>query len=372
MCVSPTDRHDQKVISPTSYSTEVFFSDTSTPSSPHPTGASIFVSSPFSGRLKHSHSWGTLSPKGLKPRCGRGLSSVEESAEWVEKEVEMHFSAPPEHLNFYKRTRPAKDSRELSSPKKTEETFPKAKEQHHTPKEAESQAQEGTPSASRTAKSRTRTGSTSSRMSPQAWQQVAPTLQHADHQQAPLRRLKDSFSRESLDHEKKNGKAGNIEIRRYSQERETDARGERTRPGHEQEGFKRRTGGESQHHRTSPHVVREAGKGAGKDSKLRDTNEKTTEARNLSKEASNKRDSLLTLKDTLRRKGSVVSQREAKGREETFSHSKEVNAKDGTVASVNSIPETLPSPKGPLSPGPWKVPSSAKILSQAEVLRDPL
>lgn len=284
----------------------------------------------------------------------------------------MHFSAPPEHLNFYKRTRPTKDSRELSSPKKTEEIFPKAKEQHHTPKEAESQAQEGTPSASRATKSRTKTGSSSSRMSPQAWQQVASTLQHADHQQAPLRRLKDSSSRESLDQEKKNGKGGNIEIRRYSQKRETDTRGARTRPGHEKDSFKRRTEGESQHHRTSPHVVREAEKAAAKDLRLRDTNEKAAEARNLSKEASNKRESLLTHKDTLRRKRSVFSPTEAKGRADTFSYSKEVNAKDGTVASVNSIPETLPSPKGPLSPGPWKVPSSAKILSQAEVLRDPL
>lgn len=370
MCASPTGQHDQNLISPTSYSSEVFFSDPSPLSSPYPTGASIFVSSPFSGRLKHSHSWSAISPKGLKPR--RGLSSVEESGEWAEKEVEKRFSASPEHMNFYKRTRPTKDSRELSSPKKTEETFPKAKEQHHTPKKTESQAQEETSSRNRTSKTRTKTRSTSPRKSPQAGQQVAPTLQHAEHQQDPLRRLKDSSSRESLDHEKKNGKGGNLEIRRYTQEREMEARGERTRPGREQESFKRRTEGETQHHRISPHAVRETEKGAGKDSRQREANEKATEVRNASKETNSKRESLLTYKDIWRRKGSVVSPREVKGREDTFSHSKEVSSEEGIVASINSVRETLQSPKGPLSPGPWKVPSSAKILSQAEVLRDPL
>ncbi|XP_044026154.1 membrane-associated guanylate kinase, WW and PDZ domain-containing protein 3 isoform X2 [Siniperca chuatsi] len=366
-------QHDQKVISPTSYSREVFFSDTSPLSSPYSPGASIFVPSPFSSKLKHSRSWSTLSPQGLKPRS-RGLSSVEESGEWADKEVESLSPTSPEHMNFYKRTRPTKDSRELSSPKKIGETFPKAKEQHHSPKKTESQAQEETLSRNRMSQTQTKTRSTSPKKPPQAGQQVASTLPRAEHQQGPQRRLKDSSSRESLDHENKNGKGGNLEIKRYTQGREMEGRGERTRPGREQESFKRRVVGESHHHRTSPHAVRESEKGTGKDSGQRDPNGKykSTEERNTSKETTNKRESLLSFKDIWSRKGSVVLPREAKGRKDTFSYSKEVSSKEDFVASINSIPGTLQSPKGPLSPSPWKLPSSAKILSQAEVLRDPL
>ncbi|XP_056260268.1 membrane-associated guanylate kinase, WW and PDZ domain-containing protein 3-like isoform X1 [Seriola aureovittata] len=354
-------QHDQKLISPTSYSREVFFSDTSPLSSPYPTGASIFVSSPFSSKLKHSHSWSTISPQGLKPRSSRGLSLVEESGEWAEKKVERLSPASAEHMNFYKRTRPTKESRELSSPKKTGETFPKAKEQHLSPKKTESQAREETLSRSRMSQTHTKTQSTSPRTSPQAGQPVAPTLQRAERQQGPQRRLKDSSSRESLNHEKKTDKGGNIEIRRYTQGGETEGRGEGIRP----ESFKRREVGQSHRHRTSPQV-RESEKGAGKDSGRRDANGKgkPTEDRNRSKETINKRESLLSFVERSR-KGSVLSPRETKGRQED-------GTKEDFVASINSFPGTPQSPEGPISPGPWKVPSSAKILSRAEVLRDPL
>lgn len=365
LCASLAGQHDQKRISPTSYSREVFFSDTSPLSSPYPTGASIFVSSPFSSKLKHSRSWSTTSPQGLKPRS-RGLSSVEEIGEWADKEVERLSPASLEHMNFYKRTRPTKDSRELSSPKKTGETFPKAKEQHNTPKKTESQAQEETLSKGRTPQTQTTTRPTSPRKCPQAGQQVTSTLQRSEHQQGPQRRLKDSSSRESLDQEKKNGKAGNLEMRRCTQGRETEGRGERSRPDREQESFKRRAAAESRHHRTSSQRESE------KDSRQRDAHGKSADDRNASNEAINRRESLLSFKDKWSRKGSVVSPREAKGREDTFSYSKDVSSKEGGVASVNSVPGTPQSPKGPLSPGPWKVPSSAKILSQAEVLREPL
>lgn len=295
---------------------------------------------------------------------------MEESAEWAEKKVERLPFSSLEHVNFYKRTRSTKGSREQSSPKKTEETFPKAKEQHHTPKKAESQTQEETQSRNRASKKQTKTQSTSPRKSPQAAQQVASTLLHTEHQQHSMWRLKDSSSRESLDHEKTNGKGGNLETRRYTQGREMEARGERIRPGHEQKSFNRRAEGESQHHRISPHTVREPEKGAGKDSRQRETNVKAKEE-NTSKEPNHKRESLVTSKDTWRTKVSVVSPRETKAKD-TFSYSKEVGSKEGIGASMNSIPETLQSPKGPLSPGPWKVPSSAKILSEAEVFRDAL
>ncbi|KAG7226750.1 hypothetical protein INR49_014099, partial [Caranx melampygus] len=250
-----SSQRDQKLISPTSYSREVFFSDTSPLSSPYPTGASIYVSSPFSSILKHSHSWSTVSPQGLKPHSSsRGLSSVEESGEWAEKKVERLSPASAEHLNFYKRTRPTKDSRELSSPKKPGETFSKAKEQHHSPKKTDSQAQEVTLSRNRMSQIHSRTQSTSPRTSPQTGQQVALALQRAEQQQGPQRRLKDSPSRESLIYEKKNGKGGTIEIRRYTQGREMERRAERIRP----ESFKRREVGESLHHGTSAHLVRES------------------------------------------------------------------------------------------------------------------
>lgn len=289
---------------------------------------------------------------------------MEESGEWAEKKVERLSPASAEHLNFYKRTRPTKDSRELSSPKKTGETFSKAKEQHHSPKKTDSQAQEATLSGNRVSQIHTRTQSTSPRTSPQTEQQVALALQCVEQQQGPQRRLKDSPSRESLTHEKKNGKGGTIEIRRYTQAREMERRAERFRP----ESFKRREMGESLHHRTSPHLVRESENGTGTDSGRRDANGKgksPTGDRSISKEAIGKQESLLSPKDKCSRKGSVVSPKEAKGR-----HMDGRN-KD-LVASINSIPGSPQSPEGPISPGPWKVPSSAKILSRAEVLRGPL
>lgn len=360
MCASPTGQHDQKVISPSSFSGEVFISDTSPLSSPYPTGASIFVSSPFSGRLRHSHSWSNITPKGLKPRSSRALSSVEESGEWAGGDAHTPSSASPKHMVFYKRTRPT----ELSSPKKPEETLPEAKEQHRTPKRTESQARGE--SRNRTSSTRTKTQPTSPGKSPQAGQQ-------AEHHQHPLRRCKDSPSRDCLDHNKKNGKAGNPAIRECLQGREIEARGERTRPGRELESVQRWPEGDSQRDRMSPHAGRESQKGAGKDSRQSDANKKAAEDGNMSKDANYRRESLLADKDIWRRKGSVVSPREAKGREGTLSfHSKEINSKGGIVAPISCIPEALQSPKGPLSPGPWKVPSSAKILSEAEVLVYPL
>lgn len=374
ICTSFTGQHDQKLISPASYSGEVFFSNTSPPSSPYPTGASIYVSSPYSSKLKHSHSWSTLSPQGLKPRSSRVLSSVEESSEWADKEVERLSPATLEHITFYKRTRPAKDSRELSSPKKTGETFPKAKEQHQSPKKTDSQAQEVTLSKNRMSQMQTKTQSASPRNSPQTGQQVASSLQRVEHQQGPQRRLKDSSSKESLNHEKKNCKEADLESRRGTQGREMEGRGGGTRSGRQKESFKKRVVGESQHHRTSPHTFMESEKGTGEDSGQRDANGKSkhTEGRNASKETINKRETLSSFKDMLRRKGSVVSPREAKGREDTLFYSKEDISKEDFVASINNIPGNPKSPKGPISPGSWKMPSSAKILSQAEVLRDPL
>ncbi|XP_028261978.1 membrane-associated guanylate kinase, WW and PDZ domain-containing protein 3 isoform X2 [Parambassis ranga] len=362
-------QHDQKLISPASYSGEVFFSDTSPLSSPYPTGASTIVSSPFSSKLKHSRSWTAISPQGCEPRSSRGLSSVEESGEWADKEADRLSPASHEHMKFYMRTRPIKDYRVLSSPKKTGETFPKAKEQHHSPKKTESQAEEATMSRNKIPQTQTKTQSASPRVSSQVGQQGVSTLQRTEHQQGLQRRLKVSHSTESLGHEKRNGEGRNLEIRRYKQGRGVEGRGERTSLGSEQESFKRKMMAESHHHRTLPN--RQSEKVSGKDSGHRDGNDKGKAAddRNAIKGSINKRESLLYFKDIWNRKGSVAPPREAKGRD---SYSKEDRSTEDFVASINSVPVALQSPKGPISPGPWKVPSSARILSEAEVLRDPL
>ncbi|XP_074524453.1 membrane-associated guanylate kinase, WW and PDZ domain-containing protein 3 isoform X1 [Halichoeres trimaculatus] len=356
-------QHDQKLISPASYSGEVFFSDTSSPSSPYPTGASMFVSPPFSSNLKHSRSWSAISPQGPLLRGSRGLSSVEEIGEWADKEVKRPAHASLEHLNFYRRTRPIRDSRELSSPKKTGETFPKAKEQHHSPKKTESQAQDEALSKKRASQKQANTQSTTQRKTVQAGRQVASTLQRTEQQQGPQRRLKDSSSRESLDHERKINKGGTLEIRRHTQGTEVDGRGDRTKSGREQESFQRRVAVDSRHPRNLPHTASPKGTGReGKDARQRDANGKSR-----STETINTRESLY-FKEMLSRKGSVSP----KGTEHINASSKEASVREDFVASINSLPGTLQNLKGPLSPGPWKVPSSAKILSEAEVLRDPL
>lgn len=293
---------------------------------------------------------------------------MEESGQRADKQVERLSPASSEHLNFYRRTRPTKDSRELSSPKKTGETFSKAKEQRHSPKKTESQAQEVTLSRNRMSPTQAKTQSTSPRKSPQAGQLVASTLQHSEYQQHHQRRLKDSSSKESLDHKKKNGKEGNVEIMKYTQEREMEGRRERTRPGLEQQSFKRRVAGQS--HTTSPQTVRESERGRATASGQRDANGKgkSTDERKTSKQTISKRESLLPFKDLWSRKGSVVSPRETKGKEDTSSHPKESSRKEDFVASTNYIPGPLQSPKGPISPKPWKIPSSVKILTPA---RDP-
>lgn len=327
----------------------------------------MFVSPPFSSNLKHSRSWSAISPQGPLLRGSRGLSSVEEIGEWADKEVKRPAHASLEHLNFYRRTRPIRDSRELSSPKKTGETFPKAKEQHHSPKKAESQAQDEALSRKRLSQKQANTQSTTPRKTTQAGRQVASTLQRTEQQQGPQRRLKESSSRESLDHEKKSNKGGTLEIRRHTQGTEVDGRGDRTRSAREPESFQRRVAVDARHHGNPPHAASQKERGTGKE--VKDTRQRDANGKSRSTETINKRESLLLpFKEKLTRKGSVSP----KGTEQTNASSKEASVREDFVASTNSLPGTLQNLKGPLSPGPWKVPSSAKILSEAEVLRDPL
>lgn len=300
------------------------------------------------------------------PRRSKVLNSVEESSEWADKGADQISPASYDHVKFYKRTRPIKDSRELSSPKNTGETFPKAKEQHHSPKKTESQQQEAVLSRSGMPQTQTKMQSTNLKKI-QVRQPVISTLQHTEHHQDLHRGLKDSSRRENVGNEKKNGKGGNLEIRTVTHER-----GERTELGH-QEPFKRRVIAEFPRRRTFPNAVKESGKGPGKDSGRRDINDKgqTTKYRNRSRSVIDKTGSWF-FKDIWSRKDSVGSLKEIKEKEGKLSNSKEDGTQTDFVASVNHLPVSPHSLKGSVSPGPWKVPSSAKILSEAEVLRDPL
>ncbi|XP_029907895.1 membrane-associated guanylate kinase, WW and PDZ domain-containing protein 3 [Myripristis murdjan] len=362
-------QRDQKLISPTSFSREVFVSDTSPLSSPFSTGASIFVSSPSSSELKESPRWSTLSPTGLKPRSNRGSGSMEGSGEWAHKQIERLSPTTPEHFTFYKRTRPTKDYKELSSPKKTGETFSKAKEHSHSLKKTESKTQGAEQFKNRRTQTQAKARPMSPRMSPQAG--PALTLQRAEHQQGPPRRLKDLPSRESLNHEKSDCKRVNSEIRKSTQRMEE--RGERSRLACERDNVNKRVVmAESQHHRPIPHTAKQSEKGAGRDSGQRDTagkNKNMEKTTDISKVTMRKRETG-SIKDTRSKTESVVSPKGVKGMDDLFSYCKEDRGKEDSVA-ISSIPGMPQSPKGPISPGPWKVPSSAKILSQAEVLRDP-
>lgn len=315
----------------------MFFSDASLHSPSYPTGAPAFVSPPDSGKLKHSHSCSKITPKGLKPYKsssssgggGRGLSSVEESGEWVK----TLSSVSPKSMNFYKRTR---------DPKKPEELFSKAKEQHCDPKKTEGQGPKEMAGRSRTKMSPTSPGTV-----PQA-----AVLQHLEHRREPLSRSGDSESRPSLK---------GPESRRGP---EAEREGKRTKPGLQQDR-------QAEHYRTScsrhPRQTHTARNSSGTDSRQSQTNPTSREHRTTRNDAE---ESLLTSNGRQRTTGSEVSSRDANVEEHKFFYSKEAGRKRGS--SGNSIPDTLQGIKAPLGPGPWKVPSSAKILSEAEALRDPL
>ncbi|KAK7916720.1 hypothetical protein WMY93_012481 [Mugilogobius chulae] len=354
---------DPKVISPaTSYSGgEVFFSDSSPLSSPYSTsGASVYASSHIPGKLKHSRSWSTsVSPPGLNSSrisTSRPLTSVDEAGEWADNEAEPLSMHKSEQAVFYSRTRPGKDASNLTSPKTSVDT-PKAKEQHPTPKNT-ARVQEVAPIRKKTSPTRTRIKTASiKRTSPPANQQEALSLQQHDRQQA--RGLKDFPSKESLDLEKRNG---NLEIRGLAREMERKGGGERTMVGHKQESFKRRVGGVTHHHRTAQNLNKQRNGDSRRDSGHKDAKMKLSEDNNAARKEIKRESPTSKLKG----KRSVDSPRESKGGD--IFHFKEGSQE----ISAASVPGSPRSPKGPISPGLWKVPSSAKILTEAEVLRDPL
>lgn len=362
-CDSHTGRHDQKAVSPASSSSEVFYSDTSPLTSPFPTTSNL-MSPPFSGKPKHSRSWNNTSPQGLKPRNGRLLSSVEESGEWADQETSSPPTTSPDHKKFYKRTRPIKDFRDVSGLKKTGETVREAKEQNLSLTKTESR--EVTAGRNRISHTNTKIETAKNRKSgtPQSGLQVTSALQRAEHQ----RRLRDSSSKESLSHEKNNGKERSLELRGYTKERQMVQSDGKKRQ--EPERFERRLAGEPQHLRASPRTVRENQKASSKESGQREANGRgrSVEQCTRGKEIVDKKDT----EKTQSTKVSVIQPREAKGRQDVSSHYKDNSSTDDSGTSVNSIPRITLASQGQISPGPWKVPSSARILSQEEIFRDPL
>ncbi|KAM9759379.1 membrane-associated guanylate kinase, WW and PDZ domain-containing protein 3 isoform 2-T2 [Menidia menidia] len=360
------NQRDQKIISPTSYFGEVFCSDTSPQSSPYPTGASVSVPSPIYGKLRHSHSCSTKIQQGRALRRSRGFSLMEGSGEWADKKVDRLSPVSPDHVKFYMRTRPTNDPGEPSSPKITGETLPKAKEQHHSRKKTSSQAQDAVPSRTRMPQLASKSQTAGLKAS-EGGQQVFSTPQHTDHQQGLRGRSKDAASRESLGDEKRKSVSGNPDSRRY-----TLSGGESRRADPERVRFTRRVMGDSPRHRTFSLKVRETEKDKGKDSGHRDVNGqvKPTENSKTTKGTIYKREMLFSQDIDPQRKTHLP--RETKGRKSRTSSSKEDSRKVDFVDSVSGFPVDFQSPKGSLSPGPWKVPCSAKILTEAEVLREPL
>lgn len=363
---SLSDRRHQKLISPKSYSEDVFLSDTSPQTSPYPTGSSVFLSSTLSGKLKHSRSGSTKSLQGHELRHSRGLGSLEETDEWAEKKMNRLSPLLHDQMKFSQRTRSLNDSRELSSPKNTAETFPKAKEQHQSPKKTVSQVEDAMLSRSKLPPMGNTKIQTVNQEKARLRHQAESSLQQMEHQQGHHRRSKNTSSRESLGDENKNDEKGTPQLRRY-----TLGSVKRTRPGLEQESFKR-SEGEFLRHRTMSVTARESETSRNKDQELRDVNGNPAENKNKSKGTVNKRDSLSFFKDLWSRKDSEASSQDTKGRERKSSNFKERRNKEDSVASTDSIPGTTQSQKGHVGPGPRKLTSSAKILTKAEVLRGPL
>ncbi|CAL9704652.1 unnamed protein product [Knipowitschia caucasica] len=353
--------HNPKVISPgVSYSEgDVFFSDSSPMSSPYSSsGASVYASSHLSGKRKHSRNWSTnVNLPGLSSSRisnSRPLTSVDEAGEWADSEAEPSPRGT-EVAIFYFRTRPGNDASNLTSPKKTTDT-PKAKERIPSLKTTAG-AQEVTQVGPKTSPTGLRV-KMSHNKSPPGNQQEVITLQQNDRRQA--RGLKNVSSRESLE-ESRNG---NLDSGGLAREMEKKIGGERTMVGHKQESFKRRVGRVTHHNRTAQNVNTHRDAYSRTDSGHKDAKMKTSRDSSSRKEIKTEMSS--SLKDIARVRKPVDVPRESKGRE-TF------DFKEGSREQcVAAVPGTPHSPKGPISPGAWKVPSSAKILSEAEVFRDPL
>uniref|UniRef100_A0A8C7MVU5 Membrane-associated guanylate kinase, WW and PDZ domain-containing protein 3 n=1 Tax=Oncorhynchus kisutch TaxID=8019 RepID=A0A8C7MVU5_ONCKI len=143
----------------------------------------------------------------------RGTGSVEWNGEWADRQADRLSPITPEQINLYKvkpgHTR-SKDSKEPSSPKKTGETFSKAKEHSQSPTKSERKGQE-VPLPER--KLVTQPQEVFSK------RQEASSQLQVKKQQVQQSTSKEHSSKEPFD-ENKNSKRGDSKGRKSTQERE--------------------------------------------------------------------------------------------------------------------------------------------------------
>uniref|UniRef100_A0A8C4Z7J5 Membrane associated guanylate kinase, WW and PDZ domain containing 3b n=1 Tax=Gadus morhua TaxID=8049 RepID=A0A8C4Z7J5_GADMO len=382
---------------------DMFASDTSPLSSPLSSATSISPSSPFPAALRVSPGRNTSSPKQQSskqpPRSDRGSGPAAVSREqaggrpdrlspMTTTNTAAAAAAAPnhEHFSFSKRIRPAKDlttePRLGNDPKKLAGTMlSKAK---GSPRDAVKTRETKTQEVER------RKRGTMSRItptsplptttlgrrppSPQSVQEVGTmALLQAERQQNHLRRLQELSGKESLEHAvKTTSKAnGDAEAKRSPAGLEGRREAHRTALKQGDVASSKRPAGESKH-RTLPstRTPPENGAGAGRDPGKKETTGRAKprdDRPTPHKETRATRSSLKDLRSREESFGSPTAERESEG----LFHKKERGSNTSLVSPSGGLPGDHPSPKGELHPGPWKVPSSARILSHAEVMRDP-
>lgn len=278
------------------------------------------------------------------------------NGERADRQADRLSPITPEQINLCKvkpgHTR-SKGSKESSSPQKTGETF---KERSHSPKKAERKTQEAVTSKDRKTYPQKGSRSPSPRKFPREGHEVL-SQPHIKKQQVQQSTSKDLSSKESFE-KNNNCKRRDSKGRKSIQEREEG--GGTTKAAHEQASIRKRVGTEGGHHRPTPLET-----GARRDI-LRD-GEREKEKR---KEEKRKKDTGASSKEekTIKDFGAYTTE-ESSRKYSVLSPTEERIRKD-TGASPNDVQEDAQNQKGQISPGPWKVPSSARILSQAEVLRD--
>ncbi|KAM9535002.1 membrane-associated guanylate kinase, WW and PDZ domain-containing protein 3-like isoform 1-T1 [Salvelinus alpinus] len=349
--VQDNSKLDPTVTSSTSFPREALVSETSPLASPFSTCTFTSGSSSFTSETPD---WNSLSPRTLHPQCSRGTGSVEWNGEWADRQADRLSPITPEQINLYK-IKPghirSKDSKEPSSPKKTGETFSKAKEHSQSPKKSERKAQEAEPSKDRKSHRQKGSRSPSPKKSSRKRQEASSQL-HVKKQQVQQSTSKELSSKEPFD-ENKNSKRGDSKGRKSTEEREGITG--TTTAAHGQVSIEKKVGTEAGHHRPTSMET-----GAWRDI-LKVTLEKS-KPRDGEKE---KR------KEQTSKKYIEASLKEGKTRKYYGASTTEETSIEDTQASPNAIQQDPLNQKGQISPGPWKVPSSGRILSQAEVLRNP-
>ena len=375
-------------------------SDTSSLSSPLSSATSISPSSPFPAALRESPGRKTYTPQlqssKQPPRADRGSGLAAVSREqaggrpdrlspMTTTTTTTNTAPNHEQFSFSKRIRPAKDittkPRLGNDPKKLAETMlSKAKDSprdavktRETPTQEAEQRKRGTMSRITPTSPLPTTVLGRHPPSPQSVQEVGTmALLQAERQQNHLRRLLELSGKESLERTVKTTSKANGDTEANRSPARLEGRREAHRAALKQGDVSgKRPAGESKH-RTLPstRTPTDDGAGSGRDPGKKETTGRAKprdDERTPHKEHREFRSSLKDLRSREESFGSPTAERESEG----LFHKKEKGSNASLVSPRESLPGDHPSPKGDLHPGPWKVPSSARILSHAEVMRDP-